>query len=929
MSQALGRWSSRLSSPLPRKGRPVRAASRTLRPWRPGLEGLESRTVLSVTIANGNGYAGLDFNQSGGYTPPDTCGAAGPTSYVETVNQTVALYGSKATGSPATTSSLSNFWFTTGKLARADSGSGLSDPIVAYNDQIGRFIVGDQDVDFNTHVSTFDIAVSKTSSPADLTAASWTFYRISTTESGYDADYPGNFGYNHDAFVFTLNMFGAANHAMVVSVSNADLAANVPQSSLHLAQNDINDGSLRPTVMHDSVAGDPMWLVTEHGDNQSIDVIKLTVLSSTPGFTYTNLAVTPYSGAVHPLNPNGTAVTTNMDSRIQKAAEWNHVLVASHSVSASATEDDAQWYAIDVSSGTPTLKDQGRVSAGNNTYVTFPSVDINASGQIGMTYMKSGNDTSTDFLSMYVTGRNSGDPAGTMEASVLVPAGTGQANYKDFSNGGRAGDLSGINVDPTDGSFWAANEFANTEATANWGTAVANFTIGNPLPATDMAVTATGTSSVDVTSGPATASYTITITNNGPNAAQGAVLTDTLPAGSTYVSTTPATGNRDAFTFAQSGGLVTETASASIGPGSSDTFTVVVTVPASQANGSTITDAASVSASNPDPNTANNTATANTTVTNTNTSADLAVAVSGPSTANEGDTVTYTIKVTNAGPNAASGVTLTDTLPAVLAFKSATPSGTFGVSNGVVTFTVGTVAAGGTFTATVTAQAIEDGSASDSASVASSSPDPNTANNSATTVTSFGELAPVVSAPFSTRSRTLTNYQVATFTHASGIEPTSAFNATINWGDGTTSAGSISQSGTTYKVTGSHTYAGGSRHTVSTTVTETGNSVDKFGDNPGAASPLDRDVVRLSDVSDDDDSGDTGGDGMVVARQAPRTTGTPSTVPLGGNPGLAALDLYLTSLGDPDETSPFLGLGQAARKKSGAAQGPSTVSHLA
>src|SRR5205823_3819172 len=79
------------------------------------LERLEDRSLLSVTIAptnnSGNGYSALDFSHSGGYVPPDTNGAAGPTSYVETVNQTVALYGSKATGTPATTASLSTFWF--------------------------------------------------------------------------------------------------------------------------------------------------------------------------------------------------------------------------------------------------------------------------------------------------------------------------------------------------------------------------------------------------------------------------------------------------------------------------------------------------------------------------------------------------------------------------------------------------------------------------------------------------------------------------------------------------------------------------------------------------------------------------------------------------------------------------------------------------
>src|SRR3954452_10575713 len=242
---------------------------------RPAVERLESRTVPTVSILNNssNGFAALSFNQSGGYVPPDTDGAAGPSAYVETVNQEVALYASKSTGAGAVTDSLSHFLFTTGGLTRADSGSGLSDPIVAYDEQIGRFIIGDQDVNFTSHVSAFDLAVSKSNNPATLSAADWTFYKITTTQSGEDADYPGNFGYNADAFVFTLNMFAVAgtagtNHVQVVSVSAADLmnAAASPQ----VFKNNLADFSVRPTAMHDSVAGDPMWLVTEHGDNASI-----------------------------------------------------------------------------------------------------------------------------------------------------------------------------------------------------------------------------------------------------------------------------------------------------------------------------------------------------------------------------------------------------------------------------------------------------------------------------------------------------------------------------------------------------------------------------------------------------------------------------------------------------------------------------------
>ncbi|HEV3447967.1 MAG TPA: hypothetical protein VG099_25235, partial [Gemmataceae bacterium] len=238
MNIFLRKWIKRFSPTVRPAARRRPAAARFERPW---LELLEDRTAPTVSITssnnNGHGYAALDFNQSGGFTPPDTVGAAGPTNYVESVNQTLAIYSPKATGATAKTDSFNDFWFTTGGLSKIDSGSSLSDPIVVYNDQIGRFIVGDQNIDFGSaHVSAFDIAVSTTSSPATLTKTDWNFYRIVTTETNFDADYPGNFGYNHDAFVFTLNMFAdtgaGTSHVQVVSVNIQDLVNAVPQASL-------------------------------------------------------------------------------------------------------------------------------------------------------------------------------------------------------------------------------------------------------------------------------------------------------------------------------------------------------------------------------------------------------------------------------------------------------------------------------------------------------------------------------------------------------------------------------------------------------------------------------------------------------------------------------------------------------------------------
>jgi uncharacterized repeat protein (TIGR01451 family) len=207
--------------------------------------------------------------------------------------------------------------------------------------------------------------------------------------------------------------------------------------------------------------------------------------------------------------------------------------------------------------------------------------------------------------------------------------------------------------------------------------------------------------------------------------------------------------------------------------------------------------------------------------------ADLAVTNTGPATGTEGSNVTYSLTVTNNGPTAATNVVLTDTLDANLKYVSATESqGSVTHSGSTVTFSFGTVAVGQTVTATVTAQALEDGNLINAASVTSSLSDANPYNNSASVTTAVAEPAIAVSAPIQVSGKNQSNVKVATFTHANGVEPASAFIATIAWGDGSTSTGTITLSGTTYTVKGSHTYAGGGSHTVTTTVVESGGAMN-------------------------------------------------------------------------------------------------------
>src|SRR5205807_885389 len=100
-----------------------------------------------------------------------------------------------------------------------------------------------------------------------------------------------------------------------------------------------------------------------------------------------------------------------------------------------------------------------------------------------------------------------------------------------------------------------------------------------------------------------------------------------------------------------------------------------------------------------DPNAGNNTSTAVTQIAAA--LADLSITKTpAPGPYGTGQTLIYTIFVTNGGPAAAAGVTVTDVLPAGMTFQSSTPPG---ACSGTTTITcnAGTLANGASATFTL------------------------------------------------------------------------------------------------------------------------------------------------------------------------------------------------------------------------------------
>jgi uncharacterized repeat protein (TIGR01451 family) len=115
---------------------------------------------------------------------------------------------------------------------------------------------------------------------------------------------------------------------------------------------------------------------------------------------------------------------------------------------------------------------------------------------------------------------------------------------------------------------------------------------------------------------------------------------------------------------------------------------------------------------------------------------DLSVAQSASRT---GNSLIYTITVRNNGPNPASGVILTNNLPAgVPARDVKTSQGSCtGLGTTQVRCSLGNLAVGGTATVQITVRPRSSGTLTNTVSVGGNQPDPNNANNSATNTQSF------------------------------------------------------------------------------------------------------------------------------------------------------------------------------------------------
>ena len=234
--------------------------------------------------------------------------------------------------------------------------------------------------------------------------------------------------------------------------------------------------------------------------------------------------------------------------------------------------------------------------------------------------------------------------------------------------------------------------------------------------------------------------YTITVTNNGPDAAADASWSDVLPLGTTFVSLSSVAGWTNTTPAVGAGGTVSSS-NPSFAVGSA-VFTLVVNVDPSVAGGTVLMNTATVTSTTSDGMPGNESGTASTTVA---ASADLSVTkVDTPDPVTAGNDITYTITVTNAGPSDAASVVLSDTLPVGATYVSHSAPGGWLCTNpspgsgGTVSCSIATLPPGSAVFTLVVAvgTGVTNGTViTNMATASSATSDPNPGNETGTAMT--------------------------------------------------------------------------------------------------------------------------------------------------------------------------------------------------
>lgn len=451
--------------------------------------------------------------------PPDVDMAAGPEHLIVVVNIAFEIYdkqGNSLTDGPVP---FANFFDGTAGCTAFDGGgvAGVFDPDVLYDTVNDRFILG---IDGNG--TDFCVAATQTGDPL----GGWNRYGFPTNINGAFFDFP-HMGVGEEAIFMGSNQFGGALpfgfEGRVFAMDKVALYGGGPLAvvSRELAPPGLEGGNNvkldgTPQPAQQQPVGTPFYIMSENFDGKVHSVyswndpfgadewvlegdVDLAAASGVPCEGFSCFPISwPQKGSVEILAGN--------DFRGQETEYRNGMLWTTQTISCNpgkGTRNCVRWAQIDPTAVEPAPDQtafpldastngvlQANVFASDWGYRSFPSIAANNCDDmaVGYSYSKApANSGGTWFPSIFVNGRQSSDPAGTVGGERLLKKGkTAYSSFQD--NGGanpeRWGDYTGMTLDPDGSTFWYAGQYAGGEPAvsvisgndlANWGTYVGSF----------------------------------------------------------------------------------------------------------------------------------------------------------------------------------------------------------------------------------------------------------------------------------------------------------------------------------------------------------------------------------------------------------------------------------------------------------------------
>ena len=556
---------------------------------------------------------GVNFDgiSATGALPPDTDGDVGTNHYIQMVNSQFAIYDKTGTILIGPTA-IQTLWNGFGGACESENDG---DPIAQYDHLADRWVLSQFALD--EHLQC--IAVSRGPDPVN---DGWFLYAFETPG---DPDYP-KLGVWPDGYYMGtqrgfpgggLDVYAFERDKMLAGEEARQVQFFVEAPSLFLMPSDLEG----PPPSE----GTPNFFVRQidgegFGGNDRLEVFAFHVDWNTPAnSTFTQVATLPTS----PFDPEicsdhiftqfcisqpGSSVKLEVLSiwmmwRLQYRNFGTHeTLVANHTVDVDGQGlAGPRWYELRrTSGGSWSLFQEGTHSLPDSVHRWMGSIAMDQAGNMALGYSVSNN---TVFPGIRYASRLANDALGSMAQGevTLVDGGGSQT----FQNAPRWGNYSRMSVDPTDDcTFWYTTEYYQSTSQGAWDTRIASFKMPNcggaPPEGSDLSITKTGNPATVNLGDPVT--YTLTVTNHGPETATDVVVTDTLPETVTVTNVTPTSCTQaDSQVTCNLGNL-----------SNGDSRTITLAVNTSSAG--TVENTAAVSQQGQDPNPGNNSATVATVV---------------------------------------------------------------------------------------------------------------------------------------------------------------------------------------------------------------------------------------------------------------------------------------------------------------------------